>query len=156
MIKVIEKNIEDIIPYKNNPRINKNAIEYVAESIKEFGFKVPLVIDNQNVIVTGHTRYEASKLLGMKVLPVIIAGDLTKEEIKAFRLIDNKSSEKAFWDEEKLNYELEKIIDIDMSKYNFKSKMSFDELGIDYDSSFIEREQTKKEIICPKCGYKIQ
>ncbi len=83
-------NIEDIKPYEKNPRKNDDAVEYVANSIKEFGSKVPIVIDKQNVIVAGHTRYKASKQLGLKEVPCIVADDLTDEQIKAYRLADQK------------------------------------------------------------------
>lgn len=97
-MNIIEKNLTDIKPYEKNPRKNDNAVEYVANSIKEFGFKVPIVIDNNGVIVAGHTRYKASKKLGLEKVPCIIADDLTPEQIKAYRLADNKVAEKAEWD----------------------------------------------------------
>ena len=82
-MRVRNYKIENIKPYENNPRNNEEAVQYVANSIKEFGFKVPLVIDKDRVIVTGHTRYKAAKLLGMEELPCIMADDLTEEQIKA-------------------------------------------------------------------------
>lgn len=111
-------NINNLKPYENNPRNNKDAIDYVMNSIKEFGFKVPLVIDKQNVIVCGHTRYLAAKKLHMKELPCIVADDLTDEQIKAFRLADNKVSEFSEWDMELLNDELLDI-DLDMDMFGF-------------------------------------
>lgn len=87
--------LSDIKPYENNPRKNNEAVKYVAQSIKEFGFKVPIVIDKNNVIIAGHTRYKAAKRLKMKEVPTIIADDLTDEQVKAFRLADNKVAEKA-------------------------------------------------------------
>ena len=90
---IVNKLLVELVPYDNNPRNNKNAVEYVAESIKEFGFKVPLVIDKDNVIVCGHTRYLAAKKLGMEAVPCIIADDLTEEQINAYRLADNKVHE---------------------------------------------------------------
>jgi site-specific DNA-methyltransferase (adenine-specific) len=117
-VEIINKKIEDLIPYHNNPRLNDEAVEYVKNSIKEFGFKVPMVIDKNNVIVAGHTRYKASKELGLKEVPCIIADDLTDEQIKAFRLADNKVSEKAEWDFELLDEELDDI-DIDMTEFGF-------------------------------------
>ena len=94
--------VDDLTPYENNPRINDKAVEYVANSIKEFGFKVPIVVDENNIIVAGHTRLKASKKLGLEQVPVIVASDLTDEKVRAFRLADNKVSELAEWDEEKL------------------------------------------------------
>lgn len=117
-MKVILKNIEDIIPYENNPRNNDEAVEYVANSIKEFGFKVPIIIDKDNIIVSGHTRFKASKKLGLKEVPVIIADDLTEEQIKAFRIADNKTGEKAGWDLDKLKIELGDL-DFDMTDFGF-------------------------------------
>ena len=94
-MEIIYKNINDLIPYENNPRLNDEAVEYVKNSIKEFGFKVPIVIDKDNVIIAGHTRIKASKELGIKDIPCIIADDLTEEQVKAFRLADNKVAEKS-------------------------------------------------------------
>lgn len=120
-MKVVNIDIDNIKPYSKNPRINDNAVDYVAKSIKEFGFKVPIVIDKNNVIVAGHTRYKASKQLGLKEVPCIVAGDLTEEQIKAFRLADNKVSEFADWDIDLLNDELDDITNIDMSDFGFES-----------------------------------
>lgn len=118
-MNIIEKPISEIIPYEKNPRINDNAVPAVMKSIEEFGFKVPIVIDKNGTIVTGHTRLKAAKKLGMKMVPCIVADDLTPEQIKAFRLADNKVAEAAEWDMELLNEELDGIVDIDMSDFNF-------------------------------------
>ena len=117
-ISIENISIDSIKPYQNNPRNNDDAVDAVAASIKEFGFKVPIVIDANNVIVTGHTRFKAANRLGMKKVPCIRADDLTDEQVKAFRLADNKVSELATWNAEKLNIELEDI-DIDMSEFGF-------------------------------------
>ena len=117
-MNIVEKQISEIKPYEKNPRRNEKAIDLVVNSIKEFGFKVPLVIDKQNVIVCGHTRYLAAKKLQMKELPCIIADDLTDEQIKAFRLADNKVSEFSEWDMELLNDELLDL-DLDMDMFGF-------------------------------------
>lgn len=118
-MNIIEKLINEVIPYEKNPRINDNAVPAVMKSIEEFGFKVPIVIDKNGTIVTGHTRLKAAKKLGMKTVPCIVADDLTPEQIKAFRLADNKVAEAAEWDMELLNEELDGIVDIDMSDFNF-------------------------------------
>lgn len=118
-MNIIEKPINEVIPYEKNPRINDNAVPAVMRSIEEFGFKVPIVIDKNGTIVTGHTRLKAAKKLGMKTVPCIVADDLTPEQIKAFRLADNKVAEAAEWDMELLNKELDGIVDIDMSDFNF-------------------------------------
>ena len=119
-MNIINMMIDDLIPYENNPRVNDEAVQYVANSIKEFGFKVPIIVDKNNVIVTGHTRYKACKELGIKNVPVIIADDLNEEQIKAFRLADNKVSEKAEWNFELLQEELEDL-DIDVSDFGFET-----------------------------------
>ncbi|MEX1505552.1 DNA modification methylase [Enterococcus sp. C56] len=112
---------EDLIPYEKNPRHNEEAITAVAKSIEKFGFKVPIVVDASNVIVNGHTRLKAAKYLGLKEVPTIIADDLTPEQIKAFRLADNKVGEIATWDEELLNAELDELadLDFDMTEFGF-------------------------------------
>ena len=122
-MEIITKNIDELTPYENNPRKNDNAVQYVANSIKQFGFKVPVIIDKNNTIVCGHTRVKASELLGLKEIPCIVADDLTDEQIKAFRLADNKVSEMALWDVKALNDELKDIIDIDMTDFDFNVDM---------------------------------
>ena len=117
-MNILELNVDELIPYENNPRKNDEAVEKVALSISAFGFKVPIVIDKNNVIVTGHTRLKAAKKLGITTVPCIMADDLTEEQIKAFRLADNKVSEFSEWDEEKLMKELDEL-EMDMSLYGF-------------------------------------
>nr|DAO49047.1 MAG TPA: adenine specific DNA methyltransferase [Caudoviricetes sp.] len=130
-MNVQEIKLKDIKPYGKNPRKNDDAVPYVAESIKQFGFKVPIVIDKNNVIVAGHTRYKAAKKLGFKSVPCIIADDLTDEQIKAFRLADNKVSEKAEWDLDLLDSEIEEIFDIDMTDFGFE--LESEELEVEED-----------------------
>lgn len=127
-MNVIEMKINDVKPYENNPRNNDKAVEYVANSIKEFGFKVPIIIDKKNVIVCGHTRYKAAQKLGLKTIPCIIADDLTPDQINAFRLADNKTAELADWDMSKLEEELEGLAnDFDMEDFGFKDLETLDE-----------------------------
>ena len=118
-MQIIDLQISEIKPYEKNPRNNKPAIDAVANSIKEFGFKVPIVIDKDNVIVCGHTRYAAAKKLKLKSVPCIMADDLTEEQIKAFRLADNKTAELAEWDFDLLNLELGDLVDFDMEQFGF-------------------------------------
>lgn len=118
-MQIISKNITDIHPYANNPRKNDQAVDAVASSIREFGFKVPVVIDKNGEIIAGHTRYKAAKKLKLKEIPCIIADDLTEEQIKAFRIANNKVGELADWDFEALNIELDGITDIDMEQFGF-------------------------------------
>ncbi len=120
-MQIKEIGIDKINVYENNPRINDKAVKYVANSIKKFGFKNPIIIDKNNIIVAGHTRYLASKKLGLKNVPCIIADDLTEKQIKAFRLADNKVSEFSQWDNDLLDLELGELsdLDIDMSEFGF-------------------------------------
>lgn len=120
-MNIVEKHITDIRPYEKNPRKNDDAVKYVAASIKQFGWKVPIVIDKDGVIVAGHTRYKAALELNIKEVPCVIADDLTPEQIKAYRLADNKVAEKAFWDFDLLDEELDGIFDLDMSEFGFST-----------------------------------
>ena len=118
-MQIIEKELSWLKPYANNPRDNESAVEPVANSIKEFGFKVPIVATSDGEIINGHTRFKASKRLGLEKVPVIIADDLTDEQIKAFRLADNKVSEFSKWNEDKLRDEL-KQLEMDMTDFGFE------------------------------------
>ena len=143
-MQIISKKIEEIKEYENNPRNNDNAVEYVARSIKDFGFKIPIIVDKNNVIVAGHTRYKAAKELNLTEVPCIVADDLTDEQIKAFRLVDNKSAELAEWNIELLNIELENIHDIDMNLYNFElSELLDNVIEDDYEIELPEEPKTK-------------
>lgn len=117
-LKIIYKKIDELKPYENNPRMNENAVDSCKKSIQEFGFKVPIVIDKDDVVVSGHTRLKASKELGLEEVPCIVADDLTEEQVKAFRLADNKVGELADWDFEKLAKEFDDI-DFDMRDFGF-------------------------------------
>lgn len=126
-MQIIEKYTNELIPYANNPRNNDEAVDAVAKSIEEFGFKVPIIIDKNNVIVAGHTRLKAAGKLKMEKVPCILADDLTEEQIKAFRLADNKVGELATWDMERLEAELDELDDMDL---DFEmSDFGFSEIG---------------------------
>lgn len=144
-IKIENIDISKIKPYENNPRHNDEAVDAVANSIREFGFKVPLVIDKDNIIVTGHTRYKASIKLGIKEVPCIRASDLSEEQVKAFRIADNKVSELATWDMEKLSLELDDI-NLDMSAFGVEiEELPENDIEIDNDENDWygdERERT--------------
>lgn len=131
-MEIINMLLTDIVPYEKNPRKNDEAVKYVEESIRQFGFKVPIIIDKDGVIVAGHTRYKAAKNLKMKEVPCIVADDLSDEQIKAFRLADNKVAEKAEWDFNVLADELESIIGIDMEALGFVDDSVLDEYGTDF------------------------
>lgn len=121
--KIEIRKIDEIIPYINNPRDNKKAVNLVAESISQFGFRNPIIIDKHNVIIAGHTRYEAARNLGMTEVPCVRADDLTEQQVKAFRIADNKVAEASSWNEDLLKIELEGL-DMDMSIFGFDVNLS--------------------------------
>lgn len=149
---ILEVEINQIKPYENNPRINDDAVEPVANSIKAFGFQQPLVLDKNNVIIVGHTRYKAAKLIGLDKVPCIIADDLTDEQAKAYRLADNKVADIAEWDVEKLENEMNEITNIDMSQFKFPD-INDEEINVgDFFDSNHESTHKNKTIKCPYCG----
>lgn len=153
--KVTYMDTDSLIPYVNNPRLNDNAVDAVAASIKEFGFKVPIVVDGENVIINGHTRLKAARKLGLKQVPVIVADDLTPGQVKAFRLADNKTSELAEWDMGKLDIELGEIGDLDMSSFGFDDvtggDLDFADIPDLDEESYEEPEHVM--LRCPSCGH---
>lgn len=139
-------NLSEIKPYENNPRNNEEAVKYVANSIKKFGFKVPIIIDKNNVIVAGHTRFKAAQSLGLESVPVIRADDLTEEQVKAFRIADNKVSEYSTWDYEKLYLELDEI-DLDMQDFGFTEYENNENILNElYNDDIFEKRDLSKEI----------
>ena len=140
-MNVVELGIDEIIPYENNPRRNEKAVEAVANSIREFGFKNPIILDKDHVIISGHTRRLAAIKLGLEKVPCYIATDLTDEQVKAFRLADNRVASFSTWDEEKLREEIKGIAGIDMTDFGFK------------EDAIKNIFKEKKTHTCPKCGY---
>lgn len=108
-MQIVYKQVADLIPYVNNARKNDHAVDAVASSIKNYGFKQPIVVDSFGEVVAGHTRLKAAKKLGLETVPVIIADDLTPAQIKAYRIADNRVGELAEWDMDLLKLELEDI-----------------------------------------------
>lgn len=162
-MKIEYKKIGELKPYAKNPRKNDDAVDYVANSIKEFGFIVPVVIDNKNVIVAGHTRYKAAKKLGIEDIPCIIADDLTEKQINAFRLIDNKTQELSSWDYGKLIEELTGLVDdIDMTQFAFAPIGNDEEDHPEATQDLDEGEELDLDdfsdesfnCTCPCCGFK--
>lgn len=152
-MNIVDLNVNELIPYEHNPRNNEKAIEKVAASIKEFGFKVPIVIDKNKVIVAGHTRYIASKRLGLATVPCLVADDLTDEQVKAFRLADNKVSEFAEWDFELLNKELNELADINMADFGFVNMEAIEWDNVE-EISEENYEKPKQDMLqCPKCNH---
>lgn len=136
---------KDLKAYEFNPRDNDGAVESVAESIKQFGFKVPIIIDSNNIIICGHTRKKAAERLGLDKVPCIIADDLTPEQIKAFRLADNKTSELAEWDFELLEKELAELtaFDVDMSLFGFDENIFDEGFTTDFELPDDDKPQTR-------------
>lgn len=132
---VVERPISTIVPYANNPRKNERAIAGVAESIAQFGFKQPLVVDAQGSIVCGHVRFFAAKRLGMKSVPCVLANDLTSEQLKAYRLLDNKLSELSCWDAELLSEELD----------SFERDCDFQAFGVNFEEDVFPALERKLE-----------
>lgn len=159
-MNIVYKNLTEITPYENNPRMNENGVEPLVESIKEFGFKIPIIIDKDGVIVAGHTRYKAAMQLGMEQVPCIVADDLNEKQIKAFRIADNKTSDFSIWDNKLLLNELEGLDDIftgfGMDLLNFspelldesdKSLIDDNEIGVYYEVKFQSTDKEKIEKI---------
>lgn len=118
-IEIIYKSIDEIKPYARNPRNNANAVKYVANSIREFGMKNPIVLDKDDVIINGHTRLLACRELEMTEVPCVYALDLSDEQVRAYRLADNKVAEIAEWDKKLLDFELNGIQEINMEDFAF-------------------------------------
>lgn len=145
-MQVQSMKIDEVKPYPNNPRNNDDGVEAVANSIREFGWQQPIVVDKDNVIIVGHTRYKAARKLGMKEVPVVVANNLTPEQVKAYRLADNKTGELTDWDMSLLDDELGDIADIDMSDFGFNLDLDDDEVEVqedDFDEEVPEEPKSK-------------
>lgn len=136
-MNVSEIPVSSIKPYSNNPRDNTEAVEKVMESIREFGFQQPIVVDSDMVIIVGHTRYEAAKQLGMETVPTVIAKELSPEKVKAYRLADNKVAEFSYWDWDKLAEEFKELQ---------MSDIDFGKLGFDYDFGFVGDAESDDDV----------
>lgn len=148
-MNIVNKKIEDLKPYKNNPRKHpEKSVEFVANSIKEFGFKVPILIDKNNEIIAGHTRLLASQKLGLEKVPCIVVDDLTPEQVKAFRIADNKVSEFSEWDDELLSVEFEELkeLDFDIGLTGFGA----DELSDIFGEEETEVAEDNYEVVLPE------
>lgn len=143
-MQIIEKKTAELIPYENNPRNNDKAVPPLVASIKEFGFKVPIIIDKNNVIIAGHTRHKAALKIGLEVCPCIIADDLTDAQIKAFRLADNQVGGVAEWDENLKFLELSELegLGVDMLQFGFDELICPENFG----ESFSLPDGDKSEI----------
>jgi len=119
-MKIENWNIDKVKPYDKNPRNNDGAVEATANSIREFGWQQPIVVDTDGVIIVGHTRLKAAKKLKLDQVPVTVAENLKDEQVKAYRLADNKTGELAEWESKMLNEELGEILNIDMEQFGFE------------------------------------
>ena len=139
--------LEEITPYENNPRLNDDSVPFLMNSIREFGFSVPMVLDDDNVIVAGHTRWKAAKELGMKEVPCIRASHLSDEQVKAFRLADNQVGANSGYDFDLLDLELKELEemgwDMESFAFNISSYEEDEPLLDDLDDDI----QTEPEII---------
>lgn len=161
-MEIVYKKLKDITPYEKNARFNDDAVQFVVNSIAKYGFQNPIIVDKNGVIIAGHTRYKAAKELHLKEVPVIVAENLNEEQVKEFRLVDNRSSEFSSWDIDLLSEELASL----------KGGEELDELFrfSDLTPSFLELETTdtdEEEVIakpqekrantheveCPACGF---
>ena len=152
-MKIHEIPVDRLKEYENNARKNEKAVELVAQSIQKYGFKVPIVIDKDDVIICGHARLKAAKALGMETVPAVIADDLTEEQVKAFRLADNKTAELSSWDFEKLEEELNEI-DEDWL-FSLFEKNRYEDVEV-YDGEISLESFGDEEFAyeCPECGFK--
>lgn len=146
-MNIIQMAVSELREYENNPRNNDGAVQAVAESIEQFGFKVPIIIDSSGVIIAGHTRKKAAERLELASVPCIVADDLTPEQIKAFRIADNKTGELAEWDFDLLERELAELtaFDVDMSLFGFDESL-FDSFNIDTALEADEEFDVEKEM----------
>lgn len=136
----------ELVPYENNPRVNDYAVKKVLESIKEFGFRNPILVDADMVIIAGHTRREASILAGLEKVPYIVADDLTPEQVKAYRIADNKLAELSSWDEETLKEELWGLQEVDfpLEVMGF-TEMDLKDLFTEEDEEPVKEKTPKEE-----------
>ena len=148
---VVMLKLDDIHPYENNPRINDDTASRLVDIIKEYGFKVPLVVDKNHVIISGHARYKAAKMMGLNEVPCMIADDLTEEQAREFRLVDNKAAEKAQWDFDELHHELEDLPD--MEQYGF----FVEDIARTHEKAEKKKSEEKVSVVCcPRCGKEVR
>lgn len=156
-MKIEQWDIDRVRPYEKNPRRNDKAVAAVAESIREFGFRQPIVVDSDGVIVVGHTRYKAALKLGLKTVPVHVAADLTPQQARAYRLADNRTAENAEWDVDLLPIELGELRDegFDLKLAGFSDKELAEYLR-EFDTDLDDGDAdtgAADTVRCPKCGH---
>lgn len=157
-MRLVEMSVTDIIPYPNNPRVNDEAVEAVAESIRQCSYIQPIIVDETRTVLAGHTRLKALRLLGVERCECLIIEGLTEEQKRKFRYLDNKTGEAAVWDLEKLEQELEGLDMGGLDFFNltvgdFSVNIRGDFTGaIEYGADEFEDEEFKYE--CPECGFR--
>ena len=156
-MEIVDWPVERLVPYENNPRDNDDAVSAVRASIEAFGWQQPIVVDEDGVIVVGHTRYKAALEMGLETVPVKVARGLTEEQVRAYRLADNRTHDLSGWLDAMLAEELEKIEGLDMGQFGFDVP--------DVDLGIVEDAQPKetagmgigsgdpRKCVCPRCGY---
>ena len=149
-MEIVYKKTSKLKPYENNPRFNDDAVEYVANSIKEFGFLVPIIVDSNDVIVAGHTRWKASLELNIKEIPCIVADDLSEEKIRMLRLADNKVAEISVWDYERLQQEILALEDYKLDLFDIE-KIDIDFVNGDEVIEEVADKPIKDCYLCPHC-----
>lgn len=152
-MNIVERAVAHLIPYARNPRKNDASVDSVAASIKEFGFKQPIVVDAQGVVVVGHTRLKAAQKLGLETVPVVVAEDLTPEQIKAYRILDNKVGEKSEWDAELLQLELSEI-QLDLKVFEVDFPFTPDIAAEDWKEFDESAAEDVPMTECPECGHR--
>ena len=170
-MKIELRDIREIHPYEKNPRINDKAVDAVAASLKEFGFRQPIVIDKDDIIIVGHTRYKAAQKLGLEKVPVHVAEDLTDAQIKAYRIADNQTATIADWDYDLLPLELQELnnMDFNLELLGFDSDKLAQLLASDVEAGLTDEDAVPEppkvattkpgdlyllggKVKCPKCG----
>lgn len=156
-MKLVTLKVKDLIPYENNPRKNDDAVNAVAESIRQCTYIAPIVVDEDHVILAGHTRYKALKALEVEEVPCLVCYGLTEEQKKKYRYLDNKVGEKSTWDLMKLEVELE---DLDLEDFDFFLSSTASDAPTEVKLSEIEElnvedfEDESFKYQCPKCGFR--
>ena len=151
--------VDELVPYENNPRKNDEAVEAVAESIRQCTYITPIIVDENRMIIAGHTRYKALKSLGIEEVQCLVCDSLTNEQKKKYRFLDNKTGEKAVWDFVKLEAELDGI---DLGAFDFFGTKQELELAAGADRKIAGSTEYDTEVFgddefryqCPKCGYR--
>jgi ParB-like chromosome segregation protein Spo0J len=170
-VKIELRDIREIHPYEKNPRINDKAVDAVTASLKEFGFRQPIVVDKDGIIIVGHTRYKAAQKLGLEKIPVHVAEDLTDAQIKAYRIADNQTATIADWDYDLLPLELQELnnMDFNLELLGFDSDKLAQLLASDVEEGLTDEDAVPEppkvantkpgdlyllggKVKCPKCG----